>query len=789
MTDGRIFGGAKNQGRITQIDPSLFQRTKVARAPSELRRRYKAVLIGHEEVGKTSIRKCWESDPLFFKKLPEVLSTTGIECRNYKLKYTGYGAGGKKDDVLDLAVHDFAGQEVYHSHSLFLTPRTVYIFVWKMSNVEQDAAAGLGMSEFEEERMMMWLDEVYSKAPGSACVIIGTHVDELRDQRIDNVNRILKTVKATFEEYIRSIKQGDDTLTVAGSYAVSCKARQVFGEQFLTDKGAKMSDLLKAIGEVAFHRCLADQQFPAGAIPGRHLLLLAELERIQKERRQVSLPLQEYAQIAARFGIESPQELADCTMLFHCWSVLYVFTTARNFTSQHLEANPYLFLHPLWLARMVPALFAMAHVVYTPANMRRYIGGLEYDMEGALRADKCDLRQGELNSELASVIFTPAIQNLRQLSAQQPATRSDVEMCLQLLISMDLVYRTADGRQFVPSLFPLSVPTALKDYMPYLFQKGVSRMFQFNIFPKEFYNRLTCRLQHVVRIVRITTVQPVEPADQKWGSDVQYRSQQRRPELRNQWKDAMWIGGRGVRGLVYREDNTIQMNLSPDLGSSFEAGDLPQTTEELRQLIEDTIATLAMEYSGLVMTTCVACPACDAFFETGLVRENIEREEATKCTECGHVSDSNQLLSCNTEALAPGELWEQLWDVSSVALEEGKAAGMLKALDCFVEADVDLPQPEMPVDGDQLGRWLDRLVWQLMLDDTNAEVHDADAEQRTWTDRESEATARGKERTEKMKSRLAETAEESDLKEEALADARQKQAAASEEHADPAAGL
>eukprot|EP00755_Sulcionema_specki_P019443 Sspe_Gene.69474::Locus_40959_Transcript_1_1_Confidence_1.000_Length_2717::g.69474::m.69474/K10392/KIF1; kinesin family member 1 len=190
-------------GRIKHVDVNLFSanRRQVQRIPPQLMRRYKLILIGHEEVGKTSLRKCWQSDPMFFKKLPEVMCTTGIEVQSHRLKYTGYGMGSSSDDDLELSVLDFAGQEVYHSHSLFLTPRTVYCFVWKMSNVSQDDE-NCGMSDFEEERMMNWLDEVYSKAPGACAVIIGTHKDELQDQRMANINLILKTVKERFEEYV-----------------------------------------------------------------------------------------------------------------------------------------------------------------------------------------------------------------------------------------------------------------------------------------------------------------------------------------------------------------------------------------------------------------------------------------------------------------------------------------------------------------------------------------------------------------------------------------------------------
>eukprot|EP01060_Flectonema_neradi_P002976 TRINITY_DN1185_c3_g1_i1.p1 TRINITY_DN1185_c3_g1~~TRINITY_DN1185_c3_g1_i1.p1 ORF type:complete len:1002 (+),score=279.42 TRINITY_DN1185_c3_g1_i1:75-3080(+) len=295
-------------GRIKYVDVGLFSanRKQVSRVPPQLLRKYKVILIGHEEVGKTSIKKCWSSgDPRFFKKLPDVLCTTGIEVQEHRLKYEGHGAGKPSDDDLTLSVLDFAGQEVYHSHSLFLSPRSIFVFVWNMSNYEDGE-----MAESEESRMMSWLDEVYSKAPGSSAVLLGTHKDELPNQKLSNLNAILNNVKGRVEEYIQSIRIADEPekdIRVVGSYACSCKSRGAWGGEFQTEKGAKMSELLRAIGGQAFKNCLADRQYPSGAIPGRHVQFLRELERLKAERKKATFTHSGIRSTRIRFRYRRPR--------------------------------------------------------------------------------------------------------------------------------------------------------------------------------------------------------------------------------------------------------------------------------------------------------------------------------------------------------------------------------------------------------------------------------------------------------------------------------------------------
>eukprot|EP01059_Diplonema_ambulator_P034952 TRINITY_DN8085_c1_g2_i1.p1 TRINITY_DN8085_c1_g2~~TRINITY_DN8085_c1_g2_i1.p1 ORF type:complete len:1419 (+),score=540.66 TRINITY_DN8085_c1_g2_i1:66-4322(+) len=722
-------------GRIKHVDVGLFSanRKQVARVPPQLVRRYKVILIGHEEVGKTSLKKCWQGDPRWFKKLPDVMCTTGIEVQEHRLRYEGHGAGNYSDDDLTLSVLDFAGQEVYHSHSLFLSPRTVFCFVWKMSNYQDGE-----MSEVEEGRMMGWLDEVYSKAPGSAAVIVGTHKDLLPNQTSAYINRVLSNVEARFKEYIKSIRisaDDDKTIHIAGSFAVSCKTRQAWGTD-LPDKGAKMSELLRVIGHEAFKRCLADRVFPTGAIPGRHIQFMKELERIKKERKKLLLPIQEYAQLAADFGIEDQQELCDSTNLFHCWNVLYLFTQAKR-----LLDNPYIFLHPLWLAHMVSALFSFAHVVYTPPEMRRYIGGLDYDPVDALRVDRGCLRQGELSFDVVRVTLLKSIKDIRNEKHDVPVDDADFEMCLQLLVSMDLVFQhvidteaeqkpadpaalassAGNSKYYIPSLFPYSCPKILQETVPYLFQKGVARMYLFNIFPKEFYYRLVCRLHHLLIPIEVPVSIPPDI-----GPDSQYLPPDHSFDLRNHWKNGIWIGTEGIRALIFQEDTMIYAYFLPstthDLADNSESS---VTIRDFVKYVNEVIQTLSDEYDGLSVSCCQPCmeSGCENWFDVAILSEVAAKNGMIQCQGCGEGRPAKVILSGGGIDLPPGQCWAGLWPNLKATLGSDCASALLVSLGCILdESDIqDTGEAYLKENGAKCCEWLDKFIKVVMYIDYNAQ--------------------------------------------------------------------
>lgn len=545
---------------ITSI--AQLGRQKGAKLPPQEVFKYKVVLIGHQEVGKTSLRLCFQSDPLFFKKLPDVQSTTGIEEQAKVVSVDG-------SDV-DLSVLDFAGQESYHSHTLFLTQRSVFVLVWKISAVEQDFASR-GISDHEEARLCRWITEVYSKFPKAPVALCATHLDELRDQSQRSVEAILNKVGNIIQNFIMKISEGKSQMPLVGNFAVSCKNRVFTGTgSHAKMAGSKMSVLLGILAKVALMTCKADPVFWGGAIPGRHIRLIQEVQELQKKNETMLLALSDFIRMGVRIGIESDQELLEVAQLMHSWNILFMF-------NQHqLAANVFLFLHPGWLCKLAGVLFSFAHVINTPLHLRSVIGGLEYGVSNAEGANMGLLETGFLRFPLVRVIFR---KSLTQFLSRDPHD-GDMELVVQLLVALELLVRksieTPDGkiiqvetpstvpiaqrkahqvtRYFVPSLSPFTVPAPLRRLAPAIFSLGVHIRFDFSFLPDEFW----WRLQH--RLHRFAIFQAMACGnEEEFGDDDEDRSPggavsslasnqsmlfqlKEATEIHNYWRDGMWLG-------------------------------------------------------------------------------------------------------------------------------------------------------------------------------------------------------------------------------------------------------
>ncbi|SYZ68834.1 Miro-like_protein/Ras_family/Gtr1/RagA_G_protein_conserved_region_containing_protein [Leishmania braziliensis MHOM/BR/75/M2904] len=171
----------------------LVQSVPRLRFRSQQVHRRKITLLGYQEVGKTSLRKCFESEPFFFKDLPDVRTTTGVEVQEKSMTIDS--------ETVHLILSDFAGQESYHSHTYFLTERSIFLLVWKLSAVEQDFQSS-GINAREEKRLQRWIAEVFAKYPHARIVLVATHLDELRVQGQRSVEMILNKVEGKLRSYI-----------------------------------------------------------------------------------------------------------------------------------------------------------------------------------------------------------------------------------------------------------------------------------------------------------------------------------------------------------------------------------------------------------------------------------------------------------------------------------------------------------------------------------------------------------------------------------------------------------
>ncbi|KAF8301857.1 hypothetical protein TcYC6_0050350 [Trypanosoma cruzi] len=584
----------------------------------------KLVLLGHQEVGKTSLRKCFESEPYFLKKLPDVKTTTGVEVCSQNICVG--------EDCVQLILSDFAGQEVHHSHTRFLTDRSIFLLVWKISSVEQDFQSS-GISVKEEERLYKWIAEVYAKFPRAKMALVATHLDELRVQGQRSVERILLRVEKKVTSFMQRIAATDPTTgkivtnEIVGNFAVSCKTREFIATGGLRRFSVrKLSALLQFFAEVAHRDCMEDTDFPAAAIPGRHLKLL-EMLMNEKKRfpEKFFMPLRHFIYSAVQFGVASDEELLQIARLMHSWNIIYLSNPYC------LSDNSPIMLRPLWLSRLAAALFSYAQVIRTPLHLRSVIGRLEYTVSVAEAADMHLMSKGFLRWPLVRVLFraplfdilghepddldyTVAVRFLISLSLLYPVLIPCDELALleeetpiDIEAGQPIVREPKITRYFVPSLSPYFVPDSLRRLAPVLFKRGPKLRFVFNLLPDEAWWRFQFRLHSYQQVVVLQEPCGALLADNKGDDDDdddgdafdEYRLLEA-DEEHNRWNDAMWLSGDCCRVFLYREGLQVIRVFSTETK--------PHAAESVLEDIERTISSLLEEYCGLQRTVQIECP-------------------------------------------------------------------------------------------------------------------------------------------------------------------------------------
>ncbi|KAF2075746.1 hypothetical protein CYY_002928 [Polysphondylium violaceum] len=160
--------------------------------------RMKLMLVGQENVGKTSIAKCLKKEIIPVSK--KFRQTIGLGTKKSKTPtlaeseaFTPSGAINPLNTTLNIStdginmddwrpptedqsppvtfsIWDFAGQEVYYStHQFFISSRSVFIVVFDMSLYNPD----------ETSRVPYWLQCIEAFGGSSPIILVGTHLDEL----------------------------------------------------------------------------------------------------------------------------------------------------------------------------------------------------------------------------------------------------------------------------------------------------------------------------------------------------------------------------------------------------------------------------------------------------------------------------------------------------------------------------------------------------------------------------------------------------------------------------------
>ena len=191
-----------------------------------------------------------------------LLSTVGIDINELILDRRSKGQ-------VIFRTWDFGGQrEYYATHQYFLTPRSLYLVVWSIIDGERGV-----------ESLLQWLINIQARAPGSPVIIVGTHLDVLRDKATrrnfpdDFEDSMRRLVKKMFLDNQEPDKSG--LPNIIDALYVSCKS------------GENIKNLVDLIYDKVFelkHPRSRTQYLVKQKIPRKYLLLQTIIRELAAER-------------------------------------------------------------------------------------------------------------------------------------------------------------------------------------------------------------------------------------------------------------------------------------------------------------------------------------------------------------------------------------------------------------------------------------------------------------------------------------------------------------------------
>ncbi|XP_077978787.1 uncharacterized protein LOC144434207 [Glandiceps talaboti] len=343
----------------------------------------KVVLVGHERVGKSTLVNALRSEATIVEK------TDGIEILEIVIDKGN----------LKLTIFDFAGDvDFLESHSLFITDDSVYLVVFDLSQMAPGAVSNRASCMHQVGRVKLWLLSIYSLAPNSRAILVGTHADKamLNEEVLQQIwmqfNSMFDEIRETHQQHysdhlltdclvchaasklvrkskfqglagfveieseeleleVTSATDGDSAAVacfphILGYYEVG--STETFPKGLFVRRNRSVKQLKAALQRVARETLLSS--YPG--IPKKWSLLIEELTKTRRSCRNPIIEYAEYEGIAAKIGIVNGNALANVTS-FLCSQGDIVLDQVSSAGS---GISKVVVLDPQWLANILSTL-------------------------------------------------------------------------------------------------------------------------------------------------------------------------------------------------------------------------------------------------------------------------------------------------------------------------------------------------------------------------------------------------------------------------------------------------
>ena len=276
--------------------------------------RMKLMLVGCANRGKTTLvarlqgRDCGNE------------STVGVDVSEWQFRP---GLGRR---IFNFSIWDFGGQEEYYAtHQCFLSQRSLYLLLFNLKKGEE------GIQELKP-----WLNNIALRAPKSCIIIVGTHLDEVKDDERDDVFKLLNKV-------------GE----LAGAYGNQLNIVEIMPVG-LKNRLEHIGTLKDAIYNHAANYKHRNQPIMGQKIPASYHALDKQLEVIQQEVRRGNhepiMHAEEFKTMVQQMNmtdIQDDEELKTATIF------LTDIGTLLHYDDRSHNLHELYFIDPRWLCDMM----------------------------------------------------------------------------------------------------------------------------------------------------------------------------------------------------------------------------------------------------------------------------------------------------------------------------------------------------------------------------------------------------------------------------------------------------
>ncbi|CAG0901859.1 unnamed protein product, partial [Darwinula stevensoni] len=261
------------------------------------------------------------------------LSTVGVDIADWMCERSG-----RNTPPVTFRTWDFGGQrEYYATHQYFLSKRSLYLVVWKIT----DGEAGI-------RSLQQWLVNIQARAPNSPVIIVGTHYDLVKDHLPPSYAEHLQSlIRTKFIGIIDPDKSG--LPRVVETLEVSCRTRYN-----LRTLANLIYDTAYSLRSPGGKEKLLEQKIPAVYLALEEVIGLVAAQRRVQGKDPVLTADEYHFQVSHEMasrgkGFRDIAELNQATSFLHENGVLLHYEDAA--------LRDLYFLDPQWLCDM------LAHVV------------------------------------------------------------------------------------------------------------------------------------------------------------------------------------------------------------------------------------------------------------------------------------------------------------------------------------------------------------------------------------------------------------------------------------------